>query len=93
MEKYPELVVAYNEGKEVLGYEEYEFFVKRVRELVKYLEKIDQDIIAVTHSKLLNALLTEVIGKKASKLNDGCVIVAELMDGTMSLVSSEGVEF
>lgn len=92
-EKYPDLVSAYNEGKEVLGYEDYDFFVKRVRALVDYLEKINQDVIAVTHSKMLNALLTEVIGKKASKLNDGCVVVAESVDGKMTLISSEGVEF
>lgn len=93
IEKYPELVTAYNEGKEVLGYEEYEFFVRRVKALVGYLQKINQDVIAVTHSKLLNALLTEVIGKKASKLNDGCVVAVELAEGTMTLISSEGVEF
>ena len=93
LKKYPELVAAYDEGREVWGYEDYGFFVKRVRELVKYFGKINQNIIAVTHSKLLNALLTEVIGKKASKLNDGCLVEVELTEGKMTLVKTEGVEF
>jgi len=92
-EKYPELVLAYDEGKEVLGYEEYGFFVKRVRALIEYLGKINQDVIAVTHGKMLGAILTEIIGKKPVKIGDSCVIEMELLDGNLTMVKSEGVEF
>lgn len=92
-EKYPELVLAYDEGKEVLGYEEYDFFVKRVKALIEYLGKVNEDIVAVTHSKMLGAIMKDIIGKKASKFDDGCVVIAELVDGKLTLVESVGVEF
>jgi len=91
--KYPELVAAYNEGKPVLGYEDYDFFVTRVKELINYLAKINENVVVVTHGKMLTAILTEIIGKKPSKLEDGCVIETELVDGNLSLINSEGVEF
>ncbi|MFA7301712.1 MAG: phosphoglycerate mutase family protein [Candidatus Shapirobacteria bacterium] len=92
-EKYPELVLAYDEGKEVLGYEEYDFFVKRVKALIEYLGKINQDVIAVTHGKMLGAILTEIIGKKPVKIGDSCVIEMDLSEDNLTLVNSEGVEF
>ncbi len=92
-EKYPELVAAYDEGKEVLGYEDYDFFVKRMRALIEYLGKINQDMIAVTHGKMLGAILTEIIGKKPNKIGDSCVIEMDLVNGNLTLVKSEGVEF
>lgn len=92
-EKYPELVLAYDEGKEVLGYEEYNFFVKRVKALIEYLAKINQDVIAVTHGKMLGAILTEIIGKKPIKIGDSCVIEMNLSEGNLTLVKCEGLEF
>lgn len=91
--KYPELVAAYDEGRPVLGYEEYEFFVERVRELIKYLGKLDKNVLAVSHGKVMTTILTELIGNKPKTLGDNCVMETELVDGKLTLIKTEGIEF
>lgn len=93
VEKYPELVKAYDEGEPVLGYEDYDFFVSRVKELINYLEKINENVIAVTHGKMLAAIFTEIIGKRANKIQENCVIETELLNGKLTLIGTEGIEF
>lgn len=90
--KYPELVAAYEAGEKVLGYENYEFFLKRVRVLIEQLGKINQDIICVTHGKMLGAIFKDVLGREAKKIQESCLIEMELTEGKLRLVGSEGVE-
>jgi len=92
-EKYPELVAAYDEGREVLGYEDYDFLVKRVRVLIEFLKKMDEDVIAVTHGKLIAAILTEIVGKKPSKLEQNCLVEMEITESGVKIISQERVEF
>jgi broad specificity phosphatase PhoE len=92
-EKYPELVAAYDEGKPVLGYEDYDFFVERVKALVQYLGKYQENLIAVTHGKVMTTILKEMTGKTPKTLGDNCILEMELYNGVLTLISSDGAEF
>jgi len=94
--KYPELVAAHESGTELLGYEPYDFFLKRVRALVERLYKLEYEtIICVTHGKLLKALLEDLVGgPKVKKLHDACLVTVELLpDGSLKLLETDGADF
>lgn len=90
--KYPELTTAYKNGDEVLGYENYEFFLKRVRVLIDKLSNVNEDLICITHGKLLGAIFKDLLGKPAKKIHESCVVETELENGDLKLVSFDGVE-
>jgi broad specificity phosphatase PhoE len=94
-QKYPELLQAHERGKEVLGYEPYIFFLKRVQALVARLAKCGKEsIVCVTHGKLLKALLEDVVGGiKVKKLYDACLVVTEFdSKGKLGILELDGVE-
>lgn len=92
-EKYPELVEAYESGQPVLGYEDYDFFLSRVKSLIELLRKFDyESIICVTHGKLLKALLKDILGREVGELGDNCLVEIELEEGGIKLLSANGVE-
>lgn len=77
--KYPDLVEAYERGKEVLGYEDYDFFLKRVRVLVKKLASFkNKTLICVTHGKLLGALFEDILKVEVKKFHDNCIAEVEI---------------
>lgn len=95
-EKYPELVAAYKADEEVLGYEEYSFFVKRVKALIERLAKLPhQEVLAITHGKLLKALLEDIIGgNKVTHIIKAALVVVEIdSKGNLKLIETDGVEF
>jgi len=95
-EKYPELVLAYENNEPVAGYEPYEAFLERVKKLVELLSSLGHEtLICVTHGKLLKALLNDVIGdRKAEKLGDNCIVeTAFHKDGNLEVLNTEGVIF
>lgn len=94
-EKYPELVEAFDKGEEVLGYESYDFFLKRVKKLLEKLaERPEKTLLCVTHGKLLNAFFKDILKKPAKKFNDNCFAVTDLTrDNGVNLLSSDGIEF
>ena len=89
-EKYPELVEAYEKGEEVLGYEDYDFFLKRVRVLVKRLALFkNQTLICVTHGKLLEALFKNILKIEVKKFHDNCIAEVEIDDqGNLTLLNT-----
>ena len=92
--RYPELVAAYDKGEEVLGYEAYNFFLKRVRVA---LEKIAvtkyQSIICVTHSKFLGALFKSILDILVKEFHDNCWIETEIdSSGKLILRKTEGID-
>lgn len=93
-EKYPDLVNAYDQGKEVLGYEEYDFFLKRVRVLIEKLSRMNSNIlICLTHRKLLKALFKDILAIKAKEFHDNCIVEVNLdHNGNLKLLSSQGVD-
>jgi len=93
-EKYPDLVSAYNQKKEVLGYEDYDFFLKRVKVLIDKLSKVNKNtLICVTHRKLLKALFKDILGIDAKEFHDNCLAEINLdSQGNLNLVTSEGID-
>ncbi len=93
--KYPELVAAYDNSEEVLGYESYDFFLKRVMAAVEKLKELKQEIIiCVTHGKFLGAFFKDVLGKPAKEFHDNCI--AEItLDGQArpTFINSWGIDF
>ena len=94
-EKHPALVEAYEKDKPVDGFEPYSTFLKRVKKLVKLLPALGyENAICITHGKLLKALLNDVIGVKAKKFEDNCVIEVDLKPtGQLKILKIEGVVF
>ena len=92
-EKYPELVMAYENREEVLGYEDYQFFLKRVKELIRRLAGYGKPLICVTHSKLLGALFKDILHREAKKFHDNCIAEIEIdNEGQVTLLSTEGID-
>lgn len=93
--KYPELVEAYDKGEDVLGYESYEFFLKRVSKLIEKLSaREEKTIVCVTHGKMLAAIFEEFIGKKAKKFNDNCLAECDTeSNGKLKFIRSEKIDF
>ncbi len=94
-EKYPELVDAYEKGGELLGYESYDFLLKRVAVLLRKLGELqDGPIICVTHGKLLGAIFKDFLNKEARKFEDNCLAEIEVGgESNLRLIASEGIEF
>ena len=94
-EKYPELVKAYDNDQPVYGYEDYEWFLKRVKKLVEKLSSLNyKSVVCVTHGKLLKALTNDIINKKAKKFEDLCVLEVELnSENNLKVVDSQGIIF
>lgn len=93
-EKYPELVEAYEKGEEVLGYEDYDFFLKRVKKLIRKLPLFKKEtLICVTHGKLLGALFKDILKIEVKKFHDSCIAEIEIDNkGDLSLVSTSGID-
>lgn len=93
--KYPELVEAYEKGEEVLGYEVYDFLLKRITVLLSKLGNMQEGpVICVTHSKLLGAIFKNFLNKEAKKFEDNCVAEVEInSQGKANLIASSGIEF
>jgi len=90
--KYPELVEAYEKGEEVLGYESYEFVLKRIRAaLEKIKERKEQTIICATHGKFLKAMLKDLFNKPIKDVGKSAIIEIEFKDDKLKIVSMEGV--
>lgn len=94
-EKYPELVKAYEKGEEVSGYEEYQFFLKRVRVMLKKLAVLpNESIICVTHGKMLKAIFEDILKIKVAEFHDNCLAETSIdQTGKLSLTNSEGIDF
>jgi len=92
--KYPELVIAYEKDGEILGYEDYDFFLKRVKALTERLLSFEYEVlICVTHGKLLGALFKDVLGIEAKKFHDNCVAEININEqGDLSLISADGID-
>ncbi len=91
---YPWLVKAYKNNQPVDGYEPYESFLKRVKKLLELLEKSSkQTVICITHGKLLKAVVNEFTEREATNFADNCIIEVELLNGKLTLLDAEGVEF
>jgi len=93
--RYPELVEAYDKGEEVLGYEDYDFFLKRVKKLIeKLLEFNEETLICVTHGKLLKALFKDILKNEAKEFSPNCFAEIGIdKTGNLALISSEGIDF
>ncbi|MBU1088781.1 histidine phosphatase family protein [Patescibacteria group bacterium] len=93
-QKYPDLVNDYQNDQEVLGYEPYDFFLKRVKELIKKLKyRSEKTLICVTHGKLLKALFKEILGIEAKKFHDNCIAEIDIdKQGNLNLVTTDGIE-
>ena len=92
--KYSELVSAYENNEPVYGFEDYESFVLRIKELLRQLDKLNlKSIICVTHGKLLKALLSDFASQKVGDLSDNCLIEIELQNGNQKINKTEGVSF
>lgn len=94
-QKYPDLVTAYETGQEVLGYENYDFFLKRIKALLEKLrQRKEQIVICVTHGKLLAAFFKDVLHQEAKNFGDNCLAEVEIdSQGSLSLKSTDGIEF
>jgi len=93
-QKYPDLVNTYQNDQEVLGYEPYDFFLKRVKELIKKLKsRPEKTLICVTHSKLLATLFKDILGIKAKKFHDNCIAEIDIdKHGSLNLITTDGTE-
>ncbi|PIS21254.1 hypothetical protein COY33_00165 [candidate division WWE3 bacterium CG_4_10_14_0_2_um_filter_42_7] len=92
--KYSELVSAYENNEPVYGFEDYESFVLRIKELLRQLDKLNlKSIICLTHGKLIKALLSDFSGQKVGDLADNCLVEAELQNGNLKINKTEGVSF
>jgi len=92
--KYPELVAAYDKGEEVLGFEAYDFFLKRVKAALEKLTVTKyQSIICVTHGKFLGALFKSILNVPVKEFRDNCWAEIEV-DPTdkLILVRTEGID-
>lgn len=94
-QKYPELTAAYEKGKEVLGYENYGFFLKRVRELIKKITNLKKEtLVCVAHGKLLGALFKDILGIEVKKFHDNCIAEIDIdSQGNLTLVNTDGIVF
>lgn len=92
--KYLELVAAYEKGEEVLGYEAYDFFLKRVRVALERLSAAKyQSIICVTHGKFLGALFKSILKIPIKEFHDNCLAEVEIdSKGNLKLGKTEGVD-
>lgn len=92
--KYPELVAAYEKGEELLGYESYDFFLKRVQVALEKLAITKyQTIICITHGKFLGALFKSIFNVPAKEFQDNCLIEIEIdSEGNLNLGKTEGVD-
>lgn len=93
--RYPELVKDYELNGKVLGYESYDSFLKRVKELIKKLAQTgEKTIICITHGKLLTAILTDIIGKRVVKVQENCLAEIEIdSQGKPRLIKTLNIEF
>ena len=92
-EKYPELVEAHEKGKEVLGYESYDFFLKRIKvALEKIKERDEQTIICVTHGNFLKVMLKSVFNKPIEGVSKSAIVEIEVKNNKPEVVSMEGVK-
>ncbi len=92
--KYPDLVAAYDKGEEVLGYEPYDFFLKRVKSALEKLAATKyQTIICVTHSKFLGALFKSILNVPVKEFQDNCWAEIEIdASGKLTLGKTEGID-
>ena len=92
---YPELVAAYDKGEEVLGYEAYDFFLKRVKVALEKLAAAKyQAIICVTHGKFLGALFKNILNVPVKEFHDNCWAEVEIdSSGKLTLGKTEGIDF
>lgn len=93
-EKYPELVEAYEKGEEVLGYEPYEFLMKRIKVLFSKLEKMEHNsLVCVTHGKVLGAIFKDFLKIPVKEFKDNCFAEIEIdSSGKLILNQTEGIQ-
>lgn len=94
-EKYPELVAAFENNQPIAGYEPYEQFLPRVKEILKRLSSVGhKKIICVTHRGVIRAVFTGIMGKEAKDFSENCIIEVDLGENErMEFRSQEGVIF
>lgn len=91
--KYSELVKAYEKGEEVLGYESYEFFLKRIKvALEKIAGRNEQTIICVTHGKFIKALLESELDNPIKDMGNNVIIEIQVKNSKLKIISMEGIE-
>jgi broad specificity phosphatase PhoE len=95
MEKnYPDLFNAYENGEWVPGSESYEDLVKRLKIMMKKIQEFDAErILAVTHGKVLAAIVKEFLGKELDKKEDCCILEVEIYEDKVEFVSADGLSF
>ncbi|MBN2016447.1 histidine phosphatase family protein [Candidatus Dojkabacteria bacterium] len=92
--EYPELYDAYEDGGWVAGSERYEDLVKRLKEMMKKIQAFKAErILAVTHGKVLAAIVKEFLGKELDKKEDCCILGLEVDGDKVELISAYGLSF
>lgn len=92
--RFPELVVAYEEGKYVLGSEREEDFQARIPLIFEYLRRQSyQNICCVTHGKILAAVIKQMLKMNPSSLQEGCMLKMGMEKNGYYFIQSEGVIF
>lgn len=92
--KYPDLVDSLENKNSVIGQENHDDFLARVRLAIDKLRKLDNgNIVCVTHGKFFGALFKDILKKDVIKFNDCCFALIESSGGKLQYLSSEGINF
>lgn len=92
-EKYPEVVEIHNRWEYVDGSEREEDFNIRVRNAIKYLQKMKyESVIAVTHGLFLKAFFKEMMDMDIKRVGDGGYVLLEEKNGEFEILNMDGVE-
>lgn len=92
--KYPELVKSYEKGEYVLASERTEDFQERLKLIFKHINSCKyNNVICVTHGKVLNDIFNLFMEKRVDSFEDGCKILLHLEGEKIKLISSTGVNF
>lgn len=91
---YPELVNEYENGKYVLGSERYADFVDRLSYLFEFLtDSPYNNIICVTHGKLIQAIINEFLKMNYSEVGDAAVLVIGMDKKGLYYIESDRIQF
>lgn len=91
---YPELSQAFANNEFVLGSERYDDLLLRIDAMLKKIQTLGfENILAVTHGKLLAALCKNFLKQEAKKFEDNCLLTIELNQDSIKILTSEGISF
>lgn len=91
---YPELYNAYENAEWVPGSETKEQLAKRIDIMVEKLQRFDgENIVAVTHGKVLASFVENYLNKQIDEKGDCCVLEVEIENGEVKFESADGLTF